>query len=104
MRTIRDEVERPNEWLRRLSEDPLQYRQLLEDAGSVGRAAYRLARARCRTRPIAMNIPTRLELHAAAQELQSRVEGMPSLPSIEELVWDCESAGLVVIVPLGRAA
>lgn len=104
MKRTRDEIERPSEWLRRLREDPQCYHLLLEDAGSLALAAHRIACARCRTRPTAMNVPTGSELHAAAREIQSYVASIDTVPPISDLAEDCESAGVPVLLPAVRAA
>ncbi len=47
MRPTQEEFANPREWLIRLAEASDGYRQLVSDSRGFGRAAYRLARARC---------------------------------------------------------
>src|SRR5688572_26662752 len=93
-----EEMERPTEWLRRLSENRGLYRQLLDHAGSLAHAAYRLARARCRIQPVPSAVPTIAELRVAAHEI-ARFAGLAPRLYIGQIVADCEIAGLPVIVP-----
>jgi hypothetical protein len=103
MRISSEEIERPTEWLRRLSENRGLYRQLLEHAGSVALAAYRLARARCRIQPVPSAVPTVAELKVAVHEI-ARFAGLASRLHIGQIVADCEHAGLPVIVPISASA
>jgi hypothetical protein len=103
MRYASDELERPTEWLRRLAENRALYRLLLEQAGSLAVAAYRLARARCRTQPMPMLVPTATEVRVAADEI-SRYVGLSQRMGLRQLLDDCEHAGLTVIVPLSLSA
>lgn len=103
MRYAIDEMERPTEWLRRLAENRGLYRQLLDQAGCLAVAAYRLARARCRTQPVPMQLPTSTELRVAADEI-GRYVGLRSTLGLGQLLADCEHAGLTVIVPLNASA
>ncbi len=48
MRPPQQEFANPREWLIQLAEDSDGYRRLVSDSHGFGRAAYRLARARCR--------------------------------------------------------
>ena len=66
-------------------------------------AADRLARARCRTRPAGILIPTSGELHVAARQIESATEGRATLPALGLLLDECDLHGLPVIRPL-RAA
>lgn len=97
-----EETERPTEWLRSLQEGRRAYRWLLEDAGSVAVAAYRLARARCRVQPVPTPVPTVAELCAAARRIQQTTGG--ALPCAALLIDECEAVGLQVIAPLSRHA
>jgi hypothetical protein len=100
---ITDEEERPAEWLRRFQEDPRRYARLVQEAGSLACAAYRLARARCRIQVVPTAIPTLREVLAAARQLVRLAgEATPLIPSL--LIFDCEQAGLPIIAPLGTAA
>lgn len=103
MRISTDELERPTEWLRRLAENRGLYRHLLDNAGGLAIAAYRLARARCRIQPVPSAIPTAAELRVAADEI-ARYVGMRFTLSARQLVADCEHAGLAVIVPINASA
>ncbi len=98
-----DEMDRPTEWLRRLSEDRSLYGWLLRESGSFPRAAYRLARARCRVQPVSVPIPTCSELRIAAFEL-ARATGLEELSHFEDMVRECEEHGLSVIRPLSARA
>ncbi len=97
-----DETERPTEWLRLLAENRGLYRELLQEAGSVAVAAYRLARARCRVQPVPSPIPTAAELRVAAIEISYHA-GLKDRLDERQMVDECEQAGLPVISPL-RAA
>jgi hypothetical protein len=103
MITTTEEIERPTEWLRRLAENRSLYRQLLEHAGGLAVAAYRLARARCRIQPVPSFVPTAAELRVAAHEI-TRYVGMPTTLHTSQLVADCAAVGLTVIVPLNASA
>lgn len=92
------EHHRPSEWLAHLLETRDGYLALLEDSGSLAHAAYRLARARCRTHSLPTNLPTARELWAAAAEL-CELAGHER-PCRNALAQECERLGLRVIVPL----
>jgi hypothetical protein len=96
----RIEHERPSEWLRWLAETPEGYRLLLEHAGGMARAAYRLARARCRVQGGMGETPTLRELQAAALTLAQHLGMLESLPITSLLASDCEEQGLPVIRPM----
>lgn len=98
-----EEADRPTEWLRRLCEDRRLYRRLLADTGSLALAAYRLARARCRVQPVPSRVPTLSELRVAAEEIASAAS-LPGRLISEQLLSECEDAGLMVIVPLRAAS
>jgi hypothetical protein len=99
----RVEHERPSEWLRWLAETPDGYEQLLEQAGGLARAAYRLARARCRVHGGASETPTLRELQAAALSLAQQLGMVDRLPITSLLASDCEEHGLPVIRPIPPA-
>jgi hypothetical protein len=101
--TDTEERDRPCEWLRALTEGRRSYAWLVEDSNGLATAAYRLARARCRTRPAGIPIPTANELHTAARQIETAVEGRGKLPALGLLLDECELRGLPVIRPL-RAA
>lgn len=96
------EIHRPSEWLRHLVETRGAYAALLHHSGSLARAAYRLARARCRTHSLPMNLPTARELGAAAADLCRQLDRERPCPLA--LARECEQLGLGVILPLSRAA
>jgi hypothetical protein len=96
----RTEHERPSEWLRWLAETPNGYRLLLEQAGGLARAAYRLARARCRVHGGMGETPTLRELQAAALTLAQNLGMLESVPITSLLASDCEDQGLLVIRPM----
>ncbi len=98
-----EEYDRPTEWLCRLREDRALYRRLLADAGSLARAAYRLARARCRVQPVSMGIPTLAEFRVATEEIVDAT-GIDNRAHATDLVQECEDAGYTVILPLGAHA
>jgi hypothetical protein len=100
----RNEQERPAEWLRWLAESPDGYQQLASQAGGLARAAYRLARARCRVHGGVGAAPTLRELQAAAVLLATQLGVVESLPVTALLVSDCEDQGLLVIRPLTNDA
>lgn len=91
-----EEQERPQEWIQRIVESG-EYRALLDEAGDIAFAAYRLARALCRIRPVSTSVPTLRELVAAAAEI-GRACGTPIPPGVN-LADACEAAGLPVISP-----
>jgi hypothetical protein len=94
-----EELERPGEWLRAVSEGR-RYRWLLEEAGSLAVAAYRVARARCRVQPMPTPIPTLAELCVAARSVAEGC-GMAE-PPVALMLDDCDRAGLLVIAPVTR--
>jgi hypothetical protein len=94
-----EEHERPHEWIQRIVEGG-EYRTLVDEAGDIAFAAYRLARALCRIRPIPTSVPTLRELVAAAAEIGNAC-GI-RVPSRTSLAEACESAGLLVIAPVYR--
>ncbi len=103
MITSTEEIERPTEWLRSLQEGRRDYNWLVRDAGSLVKAAYRLACARCRVQPVPTRIPTARELYSAARTI-ARSTGQRHVPGADLLVADCAFAGLPVIEPLSRNA
>jgi hypothetical protein len=89
------EDERPSEWIRWLTENGSAYGQLVAESG-IARAAYRVARARCRTATVAMPTPTLREVRAAAHEIFSRVGTTSALPSSAAFAAECRAANLLV--------
>jgi hypothetical protein len=104
MRRNTEETERPTEWLRRLQEDDSYYRVLLNDAGSLPVAAYRLARARCRVQSVPALVPTVTELMTAARDLWRRTGPTLPEPNLLLVLEECELQNLPVIRPTPRAA
>jgi len=92
------EQDRPTEWLRALIEGKL-YRWLVDDAGSMAVAAYRLSRARGRVQPMPNTVPTLREVLAAAREIHQAC-GV-AIPATLLLVDECEHRGLPLIAPIG---
>jgi hypothetical protein len=69
---------------------------VLEESGSVAIAAFRLAWARCKTAATPSDVPSTHELRGAAREIARRT-GLSRVPSLGEMVAECEAAGLLVI-------
>ena len=86
----------PIEWLFSVLADREGHRRLLEESGSLSIAAFRLACARCKTGASATDVPSTHELRGAAREIARRT-GITMLPSLADLVSECEAAGLLVI-------
>ena len=68
MRPTQQEFANPREWLTRLAEESDGYRRLVRESGGTGRAAYRLARARCSATLVGSE-PCLDDLQAAAELL-----------------------------------
>ncbi len=86
----------PIEWLDELIRTRDGYPRLLRESGSLARAAYKLARAKCMTRERSTAVPTRMEVRAAAREIARRVPGL-EVPASGVLANDCEALGLSVL-------
>lgn len=86
----------PIEWLRALREHN-GYERLIEQAGSLSVAAWRLATAKRQVWETPTEVPTARELRAAARELVKCTEQDSAISSGTELASECESAGLHVI-------
>ncbi len=97
-----DELERPAEWLQRFVEDPARYDELLASSGCLAVAAFRLARARCRVRPLPSTTPTHAELRRAAVEITDQ-RAAPLGVDLRALLAECEDRGFAVVPP-NRAA
>jgi hypothetical protein len=97
---LRLEQERPSELLRWLAEEPDGYRLLVEHAGGLACAAYRLASARCRAHGGMGTTPTLRELQAAAHCIAQALGMLETLPITSLLASDCEAQGLLVIRPM----
>ena len=78
MRPTHQEFANPRLWLTQLAQDHDGYRRLVRESGGTGRAAYRLARARCSA---SLGTEPRLEdLQAAAELLATRLGSGGALP------------------------
>jgi hypothetical protein len=78
MRPTQQEIADPRAWLTRLAEERDGYRRLVRESGGTGRAAYRLARARC---SVTLGTEPRLDdLQAAAELLATRLGSGGTLP------------------------
>lgn len=86
----------PIEWLFTVVADREGHRRLLDESGSMAIAAFRLAWARCKTAATPTDVPTTHELRGAAREIARRT-GLDRLPSLGDMVAECEAAGLLVI-------
>jgi hypothetical protein len=89
MRPTQQEFANPREWLTRLAEEKDGYRRLVRESGGTGRAAYRLARARCSS--TLGGEPCLEDLQAAAQLLATRLGSGGALP-IKSLLPSAKSA------------
>jgi len=78
MRPTQQEFANPREWLIRLAQDSDGYRRLVRESGGTGRAAYRLARARCSS--TFGREPCLEDLQAAAELLATRLGSGGALP------------------------
>ena len=78
MAKAHEEISSPEEWLRRLAAERDGYGQLVNESGGMARAAYRLARARCKVESGAP--PALDDLQAAARMLAARVGHGGALP------------------------
>ena len=79
MRPTQQEFANPREWLTRLAEESDGYRRLVRESGGTGRAAYRLARARCSVTLVGSQ-PCLDDLQAAAELLATRLGSGGTLP------------------------
>lgn len=92
------EAERPSEWIRALAESARGYADLLADSGELFVAAYRVARARCRTSERAVSTPSPREVRAAALEILRGVGDRETpVPPPARFAAECEALGLVVV-------
>jgi hypothetical protein len=88
MRPTQQEFANPRAWLTQLAQESDGYRRLVRESGGTGRAAYRLARARC---SVALGTEPRLEdLQAAAELLATKLGSGGALP-ITSLLPDAKS-------------
>lgn len=86
----------PIEWLNDIVHDRDGYRRLLDEEGSLARAAYTLALAKCRSRERATEVPTRAEVRAAARVIARHTE-IPLVPASAVLAADLEAEGVNVL-------
>lgn len=86
----------PIEWLFSVLADHEGHRRLLEESGSMAIAAFRLALAKCRTASLPSDVPSTRDLRGAAREIARHV-GLAHIPSLGDMVAECEAAGLLVI-------
>jgi hypothetical protein len=101
MRPTQQEFANPRVWLTQLAEESDGYRRLVRESGGTGRAAYRLARARCSA---TLGTEPRLEdLQAAAELLATRLGSGGALP-ITSLLPSAKSAPPAPPSPDRRAA
>ena len=101
MRPTQQEFASPREWLTRLAEESDGYRRLVRESGGTGRAAYRLARARC-TATLGRE-PDLEDLQAAAELLAARLGSGGALP-IKSLLPSAKSSPPPTPSPDRRAA
>jgi hypothetical protein len=87
----------PIEWLNELVATRDGYRRLVQDAGNLSVAAWRLAQARCQTWEVPTHVPTVTEVRAAARTIARRAGIDGSVPSNAVLTSECESRGLLVL-------
>jgi hypothetical protein len=78
MRPTQEEFANPREWLTRLAAESDGYRRLVRESGGTGRAAYRLARARCSA--TLGTEPCLEDLQVAAELLAARLGSGGALP------------------------
>lgn len=97
MKWFEEDSDRPHEWLLKLDSEPHGYARLIEETGSLAEAAYRLARARCRSSDRWTEVPSRSELGAAALRIVTRTGGARTVPTGLALARECEARGLPVI-------
>jgi len=88
MRPTREEFAHPLEWLTQLDQERDGYRRLVRESGGAGRAAYRLARARC---AVTGDEPCLEDLQAAAALLAIQIGSGGALP-IQSLLPNAKSA------------
>src|SRR5262245_43447546 len=78
MRPTQQEFANPREWLNELAQERDGYRRLVRESGGAGRAAYRLARARCTAAH--GGEPCLEDLQAAAELLATKLGSGGALP------------------------
>lgn len=85
------------EWLERLRQSRGNYRSLLAESGSLAVAAHRLARAKCQVWEFPTDVPSPLELHAAAFEIAEQLGLTAWLPRPRLLAQTCRELGLALV-------
>jgi hypothetical protein len=85
------------EWLLSLTETRDGYDSLVREAGSLERAAWHLARAKCEAFERSTHVPSQSEVRAAASYLVSQLRLPVSVPPGAALKAACESHGLPVL-------
>lgn len=88
----REELQNPQSWLSRLAQESDGYARLIGESGGLARAAYRLARARCKVASLPSESPTLEDLQAAARLLAARIGRGGALPITSLLASDADSA------------
>jgi len=78
MRPTQQEFAHPEQWLLRLESEPNAYGKLVSESHGSGRAAYRIARARCSV--LGSGEPRLDDLQSAAALLAARLGGAGALP------------------------
>jgi len=86
----------PIEWLNELIQERDGYHRLLSDSGDLTLAAYELARAKLRSSERPSEVPTAIEVKAAARVIAAKVGGL-SVPRTAGIYSSCERAGLAVL-------
>jgi hypothetical protein len=97
MRPTQLEFADPRAWLTRLAEESDGYRRLVRESGGTGRAAYRIARARCSA--TLAGEPCLDDLQAAAELLATRLGSGGALP-IKSLLPSAKSSPPAPSLPL----
>jgi hypothetical protein len=97
MAKANEELTSPAEWLRRFADEQGGYARLVNDSGGAARAAYRLARARCRVESTTNSEPTVEDLQAAHRLLAPRVGRGGALPITSVLASDADISGLYAV-------
>lgn len=87
---------RPVEWLLEMTTSEAGYARLLDHAGGLAAASWRLAKAKCEVQEHATSVPTRMDVRAAAREL-ARQLGLGDIPPSGVLRERCEALGLPVL-------
>ena len=99
MAKVNEELQSPHIWLHRLTQESGGYARLIQESGGPARAAYRLARARCRAAAsLASDAePSLEEVQAAARSIAARVGHGGALPITSVLASDADVTGLYAV-------